>query len=341
MRQEETIYRAITEEDVEPLLDLWLETWGEADRDFARWEIKADPLYLTHTLVAQAPEGRILASAHYGLNRVRLVRSEPVLAGCLSHVATHPDARRQGHAERLVRMAHDGMRGESCRISLLFSSEEGQPLYRKLGYTALSMPYRRGIVIGSASPSDDYTVQSCDPAGEECWRDVRAISERYYAERPMSVARNEVQWNVVMTRTRRSFTGHTPRVYLASRRDGGEPVAYMLAHISDEATAREHFGLDRRFSISEVGAMPGHEHAFHNLLEVLTGEVGEGRVGGNIFMPIEPTADEAVRALFGDSPERIDDRNLMGLPLDGSVTADDLLAAADAPGAHFNRMDEF
>jgi hypothetical protein len=31
----------------------------------------------------------------------------------------------------------------------------------------------------------------------------------------------------------------------------------------------------------------------------------------------------------------------MGLPLDDSVTADDLLVAANAPGAHFNRMDEF
>jgi ribosomal protein S18 acetylase RimI-like enzyme len=340
MRQE-TIYRAITEEDVEPLLDLWLETWGGADRDFARWEIKADPLYLTHTLVAQVPDGRILASAHYGLNRVWLVGGEPVLAGCLSHVATHPDARRQGHAERLVRMAHDGMQAESCRFSLLFSSEEGQPLYRKLGYTALSMPYRRGIVIGSASPSDEYTVQSCDPAGEECWRAVRAIWERYYAERPMCVARDEVQWNVVTTRTRYSFTGHTPRIYLASRGDGVEPVAYMLAHISDEASAREHFGLDRRFSISEVGALPGHERAFHNLLAALTSEVGQGRVGGNIFMPFEPTADEVVRAVFGDSPQHLDDRNPMGLPLDSSITADDLLATANAPGAHFNRMDEF
>jgi GNAT superfamily N-acetyltransferase len=54
--------------------------------------------------------------------------------GNILNVYTNPDSRRQGLARRLMRVALDWCKANRIRAVILHSSNEGRPLYEKLGF---------------------------------------------------------------------------------------------------------------------------------------------------------------------------------------------------------------
>jgi ribosomal protein S18 acetylase RimI-like enzyme len=64
---------------------------------------------------------------------MRDAAGEARLVGNVSHVATQPEARRRGHATRLMALAIDVMRADGCVWATLNTSEEARPLYERLG----------------------------------------------------------------------------------------------------------------------------------------------------------------------------------------------------------------
>jgi ribosomal protein S18 acetylase RimI-like enzyme len=71
-------------------------------------------------------------------SRGRLVAAAVLLVSeddcSVQYVATRPDAQRLGHATALLDDAHARAHRDGCKTASLQSSEEGAPLYRRLGY---------------------------------------------------------------------------------------------------------------------------------------------------------------------------------------------------------------
>ncbi len=107
-----------------------------------------DPAAHTHTYVAVAPDGTILSTLHYLVTFRRDATGMPRRVGAIDSVGTRTEARRQGHATRLLHVALDALHTAGCDWSLLVATDEGRPLYARNGYQYYPEPWRRGTVSG-------------------------------------------------------------------------------------------------------------------------------------------------------------------------------------------------
>jgi ribosomal protein S18 acetylase RimI-like enzyme len=85
-------------------LTLWMDVL-ETDADEALGTFRDfhnNPQRFAQSYVAVADEGTLLATVCYWVRDVRGTSGQPVRIGHLYHVATHPAARRQGHAGRIL-----------------------------------------------------------------------------------------------------------------------------------------------------------------------------------------------------------------------------------------------
>jgi GNAT superfamily N-acetyltransferase len=332
--------------DEEDVLDLWIEAWEGSDRDYARREIRADPFYVEHTYLAVAPDGRPLSAAHYWLHHLHDAQGTPRLVGCVSHVATRASARRQGHARRLMELLLEAMQRDGCEWTLLFASPMGVPLYEGLGYRTFSAPYRRGrLTRRKPAGGEGFTVQRHSSVQEAGGSHALApIYEAYNRRRPLTVVRDSAYWNGYIAIREEGWahpnSRHANTFFTAS--DGqGQMCGYLLAHFSTRQYARQRFDLDQAITVSEVAALPGREGALLALMGALVDEAQEGQVGARMFLPDEEPVNTAARIMFGETMERVDDRNLMASTLSGGISDTALAEIFSAPGALSWPLDEF
>jgi GNAT superfamily N-acetyltransferase len=333
--------------DLDPVFDLWLATWPGANRERAIRALTSDPRYLDHTFVAISEEGQLLATAHYWLRSIRDEGGNPQPVGCISHVTTAEPARRQGHARTLVRMAHEAILADGCGYALLFSSPMGLPLYEGMGYSHVSAPFWQGRITREkprAEGIDRYTVTEHEVLDDPAiLRSLSEIYDAYNASRPASMLRDLEYWPIFRAPQfgpTSWWLNHRNLAFLA-RSAGGEIVAYALSHLSDQELARREFQLDQVLTISEVGALPGHEAAIPALLSSIVGSTLPGAVGARAFLPREPQIEGCMRTIFGDSLHDVNDLPLMALPLAEGTTFEQIQAVFSAPSANFWQHDEF
>lgn len=123
--------------DLPAVFDLLEAAFPEASRDLFVAQTEGDSTFrLRHGRVAVL-DGRVAGYVRI-FRRTMLVRGEPVLAGGIGSVATHPEGRGSGIATALLRDAIEQMRREGMRVSYLFT---GLPeFYERLGYRIVGQP---------------------------------------------------------------------------------------------------------------------------------------------------------------------------------------------------------
>jgi len=123
-------YRLLHATEIDAAADLWGDLHGDPKQHEAwRREFRSLPQLLTHTRVAVAADGALLSIIHAWPLTIYGVDGQPQHVDRLSHVFTRPDARRRGHAARLVELTIAAMRADGCQWSILTTSDEGRPLY--------------------------------------------------------------------------------------------------------------------------------------------------------------------------------------------------------------------
>ena len=120
--------RAFGERDATSVIALWqacelTRSWNDPTQDIARKLGVQPELFLIGEVA-----GRLMASAMVGYDGHR---------GWVNYLAVHPDCRRQGHGEVLMRRAEQALLAMGCpKLNLQVRSSNVQALafYRALGY---------------------------------------------------------------------------------------------------------------------------------------------------------------------------------------------------------------
>lgn len=339
-------YRNMRDEDLHSVLDLWMRAWEVTNREEVLHEIRTDEAYLDHTFVAVTRKGEVLSTVHYWLRRLRDGDGTPRLVGCVSHVATKEEARRQGHAGKLLEMAHTAMLRKGCEWALLFSSEMAAPLYERYGYRHFPAPYKRGLLSGQRPPTTgEYTVTRQElPLKGEALQQVSRIHEAYNRERPLILVRDAAYWEgyLAFKLEPTYFKAHQGLVLTARAAGETEDAGYIVVFITFSGSdLAQRFDLDQLFIICEIGVVPGHEAAIPRLLSAIVDATVGRRVGGRVFLPDEPEIRRSLETMLVQPVQQLDDRNMMARPLAPACTQADLEAIMSAPGAYWWWLDEF
>ncbi len=326
-------YRLLRANEVDAAADLWGDHHpglDSAQHQAWRREFRSIPDHETRTRVAVADDGTLLSIAHYW--RQTMHGADGVLQpiGRFSHVFTRPDARRRGHAARLVELTIAAMRADGCQWSILTTSDEGRPLYERYGWRPL--PIRQVIPTFrdlQPPPSGRYTVQTYDPVGAPAgWAPLMPIYAAYNARRPLTIVRDAAYWRNYALRVERWLSAGFGCVFVARQADGQEgdspPHAYAIAG----------FSADHGVRIVELGVLPGDVEALSPLLAAIAKRaVDRGRaLGRPSALPREPSLD-AILGTLCSSVEHSIDADWMVRACAPNVDERALIALPDAPGA--------
>jgi ribosomal protein S18 acetylase RimI-like enzyme len=276
-------HRLLRPDEEGALLDLWMAVYPETEREKWRREWRALDPGPRRTFAAVAPDGTVLASALYWPVLRRGADGAPSRVGQLSHVATHPRFRRRGHAARLTEMALAAMAADGCAWSLLFTSDEGRPLYERLGWRTQTTRQWTGLVAAGGPGGAGYAVRPHDPTGPGGWGPIPAIQAAFNAGRPLATVRDEAYWRGHYAARVTDWIG-SDGAFLLVASDGGGARGYALAH-----------AVPGGCFVAEVGVLPGHEAALGPLLGAVAARSGAAESGMLLHAP-----GDVVPAGFGE-----------------------------------------
>lgn len=327
-------YRLLRTDEVDAAADLWADQHDDPGLDSEqhrawRREFRSIPDHETGTRVAVADDGSLLSIVHYGRQGMHDADGCLQPVGRVSYVFTRPEARRQGHAARLLELTIAAMRADGCRWSLLATSDEGRPLYERYGWRPL--PIRQiACAFHGAQPSLDgpYVVRPYDPVTEpDGWTPLMPIYAAYSTGRPLTIVRDAAYWRHYALRVDRWLSAGFGVVLVARRAgaldDDSLPCAYVIAG----------FSRDHGVRIAELGALPGDEEALSPLLGAVAERAARGGMAGRpSSVPREPYLDAILATLCDGIEERIDP-DWMIRAIGSNVDERAIVALADAPGA--------
>jgi ribosomal protein S18 acetylase RimI-like enzyme len=273
-------HRLINSQELEQVFDLWVEVYPDTERGNWKREFLSIPGSQEHTYVA-VDNGRVLSSALLWIREMNDSAGIVRRVGNVSHIATHPEARRQGHAKRLLALVIAQMERENCDFSTLFTSPEAQPLYEKFSWRTCPIPFWEGRLTGADLPqSTAYAIGSSHQFEEShLWQALADIYEEFNKVRPFAIQRDRSTWNSFTAYKIRDWVQAGALVWLAYPIQSPEEICgYLIAHRSDHG-----------FLIAEIGVKEQHRGAIPNLLYQVVGSYEEGqRVGGRFYLPREP-----------------------------------------------------
>lgn len=289
--------RAARRRELRHVYDLLARAFPDAPRKTFVAQTEHDSTYRRRHARVAVEDGRVLAYVRI-FARTMLVRGEPVAAGGIGWVATHPDARGRGLATALMRDAIDVMRREDMRLSFLFT---GIPaFYERLGYRIVPQHQLQADAAEAASviPSSRHRLRRMFR------RDVPALLEIYRtatAGTTGAVVRTERTWRDAQ----RWIAEDREGCFIALERRC--PIAYVRSRCRP-------WGHE----IIEMEFHPGHEDAATTLLRAVGWRAShhdEPLVA--LVSPPHPLA-EALQSLQS-TRETAPSNPIMVLPLDGGI----------------------
>jgi len=330
-------YRPIRPEEVPDLLNLWSQG-SDAYRAYQTARFASDPAACDHTYVAILPNGTIVSTIHYFVSRRWNATGQLRLVGEIDSVGTQPDARRQGHAQRLLLLVLAALEREGCDWSVLNATEMGRPLYERHGWRYFPEPWRRGTIVYDASyPSSAYFVRPFDPRHEpDGWARLAAVDVAFNHARPLTVLRNPAYWQHYAALRVGHWIATEGLIIFAAFRSATDPqlCGYALGE----------FNPGSFFQIRDLGVLPTETTAISALLNAVAQE-GQRRGDppvGRIFLPCEPAIDAALDQLFGATLEYGQNHgSLMARTIGSWFTDQQLDALFAAPGATLSAIDFF
>ncbi|MFI6601947.1 GNAT family N-acetyltransferase [Nonomuraea sp. NPDC050536] len=178
-------YRTAVPTDEPGILAVWGESFpGALEAVRADWE--AVPERNSRTFVAADSSG-VLAVVLYVPRLLRSSSGTPVRVGGVGAVATRADARRRGHARRLLELALEAMAGDGCAWSLLFTGS--QHVYASLGWRPFPLCERTAEPPPPVPPAGGVRPV---PVAE--WRTLAPIHAAFNAHRPLTAVRAPADW---------------------------------------------------------------------------------------------------------------------------------------------------
>ncbi len=283
-------YRLMYENELELILNVWIEVYPETDRERWRREFLSVPGSASRTYVA-AENGRLLATTLLWVREMNDVTGLGRRIGNVSHVATHPEARGRGHATRLLEMAMHTMQREDCEFSTLFTSEEARSLYEKLSWRTCPFSFWQGQLVRIDLPvSAEYLIRSADPRAEpNLWERLSDIYAEFNATRPLAIRRDKNTWRQFTAQKITDWVEAGASIWLASPATAPQEICgYLLAHRGEEG-----------FLVAETGVKHAHKVALANLLNPVLGSYKDGQaVRGRLYLPNEPEILTLLQSCF-------------------------------------------
>jgi predicted N-acetyltransferase YhbS len=306
----ETEYRAARADDIAGIHRLWSESlWSSAGNIHTDWTADPDPL--RRAFVAADRSG-VLAVVCVVPRQLRAVAGAPHPVGGIAAVATRSDARRQGHARRLLELAITAMDEAGYAWSLLFT---GTPaVYASLGWRPFRLPVRDGPLAPSAGPPRRYRIRPGRLA--DCRPDLARIYDQYNAQRPLTAVRTDRHWRGPVGRRIEDTD-----LFVAEFR--GEICAYGSVGWREDVV-----------ELRELGVAPDHPQAGTDLFDAIA---AEANARGSTQVRAHVPYDVALAGLVRDE-ERVDLEGAMARPLRAGW--DDLRGLA-TPSATFWPADGF
>ena len=273
-------YRLINSQELEQVFDLWVEVYPETERGNWKREFLSIPDSQEHTYVA-VEDGKVLSTALLWVREMNDATGTLQRVGNVSHVATHPEARRQGHAKQLLALVIAQMERENCDFSTLFTGPEAQPLYEKFSWRTCPIPFWEGRLTGADLPqSTAYAIGSSHQFEEpHLWQALSDVYEEFNKGRPFAIRRDQATWKSFTAYKITDWAQAGASVWLAYPIQSPEEICgYLIAHRGDQG-----------FLIAEIGVKEQHRAAISNLLYQVIGPYEEGKqVGGRFYLPQEP-----------------------------------------------------
>ena len=128
-------YRRMHADEETAAVNLWMRaletTAAEALLTFR--DFRDNPQRFDQSVVAVTDDGTLLATVCYWLREVRDTAGQPSRIGHLYHVATDPNARRQGHASQLLDQTIQALQAANCTWAILGARQAAVPLYANFG----------------------------------------------------------------------------------------------------------------------------------------------------------------------------------------------------------------
>jgi GNAT superfamily N-acetyltransferase len=287
-------YRTIRSEEVPALLDLWGQG-SAAYRAYQAARFASDSAACDHTYVAVLADGTIVSTIHYLVSRRWDATGQLRLVGEIDSVGTRPEARRQGHAQRLLLLVLAALLREGCDWSFLNSSEMARSLYERQGWRYFPERWRMGTVVGAAPRKPaPYFVRPFDPRNEpEGWSRLATVDMAFNSTRPLSVLRDGAYWqNYAAQRVANWIATEGLIIFAAFRSADDLPLCgYAMAE----------FNPGVFFQIRNLAVLPSETGAISALLHAVAQE-GKRRGDppvGRLFLPKEPAIDAALEQMFG------------------------------------------
>lgn len=337
-----TEYRLATPADEDALLALWVAANPGTTREAWQREVGRIPGRWGRTQVAVARDGTVLAGALFWPRQVRDANGSPLRVGTVSHVATRPEARQQGHARRLMERTIAAMCADGCAWSYLTTSETGRALYEGLGWQPFPRRVWQGVTSGERlETSDAFAIHRYNLGDEQApWETLAQVYAAFNAARPLTVVRNDGYWQDFFAPHLSAWhSDHAPICFVAHRDGEAEACGYSIVYYSDAAAGRA-FGLDQLFTVSELGVRPGDEAAVPALLAAVTRHAAGSRWGGRVYAPRDHAIESAIRQLFGGTAHMVEETEPMARPIASNFSERDLEAIFAVPSAIFWPLDE-
>ncbi len=331
-------YRLMRPEEERAVLALWCEVFDMPDMSYQAARLATDPTAHAHTYVAVAPDRTILSALHYHVTFRRDAAGTPRPVGEIDSVATRADARRQGHATRLLLLVLDALRDAGCDWSLLVASGEGsRSLYERYGWQCYPEPWRRGTVTG-AVPRGDGTclVRPYDPRHEpDGWGGIAAVDVAFNDGRPLTVVRDAAYWREYAALRVGNWIATEGLVIFAAFHGEAHPrlCGYAMAEFYPMA-----------FQVRDMGVLPEEVGATPALLAEVAAEAQRRGIplSGRMYLPQEPAIDAALDQLFGPTLHAGQSQGqLMARTVAADFTHGQLDAVFSAPGAVYSAIDNF
>lgn len=328
-------YRLMRAGEERQVLALWCRFPGDLAYQQARFA--TDPAPDTHTYVAVAADGAVLSTLHTHISMRYDMTGALRRVGEIDSVATRVEARRQGHAARLLQLAIAALHRAGCAWSLLVTTDEGRPLYERHGWRCVPEPWRRGDVTGVLEPVDEpYTIRHYDPRHAPAnWDALAAIDIAFNQKRPLSVARDAAYWRSYAALRVGEWMAQEGLVIFAAFRKGQESAVcgYVMAEFYPPC-----------FQVRDLAVLPAAPGAVLDLLTAVAAEAQQRGIprSARLYLPHEPGIDQALDHLLGRSLHHgADQGHLMVRPLADDVSERQLDELFAAPNAHLSAIDLF
>jgi GNAT superfamily N-acetyltransferase len=322
-------------EEAPAVLRLWSEVF-ETSETYQAERLASDPAAHNHLYVAATSDGVIVSALHFLVTRRYDTDGQPRLVGEIDSVATRPEARRQGHAERLLLLAREALEQAGCDWSLLVATQQGRTLYERHGWRPFPEPWRRGSVVGIVpEQAAIYHVAPLDPLAEpDAWDRIAAVDVAFNQGRPLSVVRDARYWRSYAAMRVKGWIETEGLVIFAAAHPGTPALCgYALAEFYPTA-----------FQIRDLAVLPAERAALTALLHAVAQESQRRGApsAARLFLPRESWIDATVEQLFGVTLQHGHTQNgLMARALGPNFSEAQLDALFAAPGAIFSSIDLF